>query len=259
MLVLITICCVPNLAFASESLESEKEIVEINEQTLQLTQNDRKNFEEFADKLALELQSSEEEDYDKIIQRAYQSGSNIIGTKAKSVIKKQLTNPSDDILLNTSKSFLEDNAKVYTTDEHNTFLITPLYVVHDKLDVSKEVEMSRTTTKSKFATNSKTAYGFLGNKLFDVTVECRFNYNGNRAWYKSDFDYYYTKGFLSIWQVSNWKGSREASGSSYKAKCSGNFHYGLEYEGNGLVIQDIYCRNTITCSKDGRIYKSTSW
>ncbi|MDD6906696.1 MAG: hypothetical protein PUI98_07670 [Finegoldia magna] len=78
MLVLITICCVPNLAFASESLESEKEIVEINEQTLQLTQNDRKNFEEFADKLALELQNSEEEDYDKIIQRAYRSGSNII-------------------------------------------------------------------------------------------------------------------------------------------------------------------------------------
>ena len=63
---------------------------------------------------------------------------------------------------------------------------------------------------------------------------------------------------LSVWQVSNWKGWKEASGTSYKAYCSGNFHWGIEYGGTGIVIQDYYCKNTLTCSKNGTITKSTT-
>ena len=117
---------------------------------------------------------------------------------------------------------------------------------------------SNTAACSELRPATAAAYGLVGNKLFTLTVECTFNYNGSSAWYKSGFDYYYTKGFLSIWQVSNWKGWKEASGSSYKAYCSGNFHFGLEYEGNGLVIQDFYCKNTLTCSKDGKITTSAT-
>ena len=259
VLAVTMICGLSNLVYSSDVLGASKTIVELNEDTLKITQYDINNFEEFANKLALDLSHAKEDEYDSIIQQAYQSGDNIIGLKAKNVIQKSLLNYFNDILLKTSKSLIEDNVKVVTTDEDNTFLITPMYVVHDKLEVPKEVVMSRAKTKEKFARNTKTAYGYLGNKLFDVTVECRFNYNGKKAWYKSDFDYYYSKGFLSIWQVSNWSGGHEASGTSYQAKCSGNFHYGLEYEGNGLVVQDIYCRNTITCSKNGNISKSVNW
>ena len=96
-------------------------------------------------------------------------------------------------------------------------------------------------------------------KIFSLTVECKFYYNGSKAWYKSGFDYYYTKGAITLWQVSNWKGWKEKSGTSYKAYCSGNFHWGVEYDGNGLVIQDIYCKNTVTCSKSGTITKSATY
>ena len=44
-----------------------------------------------------------------------------------------------------------------------------------------------------------------------------------------------------------------------KANCSGNFHFGVEYEGNGLIIQELYCKNSLTCTKDGSIIKNTDW
>lgn len=55
------------------------------------------------------------------------------------------------------------------------------------------------------------------------------------------------------------KGWREKSGTSYKAYCSGNFHIGLEYKGVGIIVQDLYCKNTITCNKKGSISKSSNW
>lgn len=163
--------------------------------------------------------------------------------------------------LKTSSAFRTDYEEVFTINDRTTLTVTPTYVVVSILDTRDNPDVAVNATKatsSKSGTCTKTYYGLVGNKLFTLTVECTFYYNGSSAWYKSGFDYYYTKGVLSIWQVSNWKGWKEASGTSYKAYCSGNFHFGLEYEGNGLVIQDFYCKNTLTCSKDGKITTSAT-
>ena len=124
VLAVTMICGLSNLVYSSDVLGASKTIVELNEDTLKITQYDINNFEEFANKLALDLSHAKEDEYDSIIQQAYQSGDNIIGLKAKNVIQKSLLNYSNDILLKTSKSLIEDNVKVVTTDEDNTFLIT---------------------------------------------------------------------------------------------------------------------------------------
>jgi len=61
-----------------------------------------------------------------------------------------------------------------------------------------------------------------------------------------------------LWQVSNWKYGTESveNGAYTRAYARGNFHYGLEYEGNGLVIQDIYEDVRVSVTKDGTVYKN---
>ena len=63
--------------------------------------------------------------------------------------------------------------------------------------------------------------------VFTVAVGTGFSYNGSNASYYGNFDSYYKRGTLSVWQVSNWQSGHEAAGTSYRAYASGNFHFGL--------------------------------
>ena len=236
--------------------------IELNEKTLDITKEDEKSFELFADDLASKLKNANKNDYERIIANAYSDGSNVIARKVKDKIKKVSTEDISKININTSKKLINDNSKSYNMGS-DSVIITPTYVVVDELVLDKDTilkaKAKKKKTKSVSATNKKSAYGLLGNRLFTISLKCTFNYNGSKAWYKSGYDHYYTRGTLSIWQVSNWKGWREKSGTSYKAYCSGNFHFGFEYKGVGMIVQDLYCKNTITCNKKGSISKSRNW
>ena len=197
---------------------------------------------------------------DKVIETFCESHSNPVFERINGVIAES-NRDGKGIYLKTTADFDKEYEKTFAIDDKRTLFITPTYIMLDVLTVdekSSDLSALKAGTSSASGTCSKTYYGTNGNKLFSLTVECSFYYNGSKAWYKSGFDYYYSKGSLSVWQVSNLKGWKEASGTSYKAYCSGNFHWGIEYGGTGLVIQDYYCKNTLTCSKNGTITKSTT-
>lgn len=250
-------------AFASTASDPSaadvgKEVaVTISEKTLGLTQADKDAYSAYGQALAERLSCCPAAEHDAVIKAFCTSNTNPVFDK---VLNEIQINKRDEkiIRLNLIPAFYEAYEEVYSIGNDKTLTITPTYIVLSDLETSDHtLELASPTkgTYSKWGICSETYYGLVGNKLFSLAVECTFYYNGQKAWYKSGFDYYYTKGFLSIWQVSNWKGWREKSGTSYKAYCAGNFHFGLEYEGNGLVIQDFYCKNTLTCSKDGKISK----
>lgn len=97
----------------------------------------------------------------------------------------------------------------------------------------------------------------LGQELYRITQEAQFTYNGSSVSVNYS-DGAYKRGTLSIWQVSDFEDSKESSitdGGVYYArvKSSANFHYGLEINGIGLVVQDNYCWVDARCSKSGTV------
>lgn len=102
----------------------------------------------------------------------------------------------------------------------------------------------------------KDYYSNIGVHIFTIAVGTGFSYNGQKASYYGNFTAYYKRGNLSIWQVDNWEKGHEPVGSSYQAFAQGNFHYGLEVSGVGIVFQDLYISHSVTCSKDGKISKN---
>lgn len=79
-----------------------------------------------------------------------------------------------------------------------------------------------------------------------------------KSWYDSGLVAKYERGFLSIWQVSNWTSGTEVveNGAYTRAYGRGNFHYGLEVQGTGLVIQDIFEDVRVSVTRDGTVYKN---
>lgn len=113
-----------------------------------------------------------------------------------------------------------------------------------------------TTSIKKYSFNY---YGVLGNVLWTITQEAQFTYTGNSASvvYSNG---YYKRGALSLWQVSNWKESKASSIKinnvwTKRVASSGNFHWGVEYQGNGLVIEDRYAAIGVQCTVKGKISK----
>ncbi|TCW33470.1 hypothetical protein EDC21_12128 [Thermohydrogenium kirishiense] len=113
--------------------------------------------------------------------------------------------------------------------------------------------------KYKFASNDRYYYGaVLGNLLFHVHIEANFGYDGSKAWYAGGLWGYYERGTLSAWQVSNWEtGTTVINNGEYcRAYARGNFHWGIEYEGNGLVVQDEYVDLRVSVTRNGDVWKN---
>lgn len=96
-----------------------------------------------------------------------------------------------------------------------------------------------------------------GQKIFTVSAIGTFNYNGSKCTLQNGSNNsYVTRGMLSIWQVSNRSVSGGSSGTSAFAKISANLHMGIEINGVGLVIQDLYVAHKVTVSKNGTVTRS---
>lgn len=145
-----------------------------------------------------------------------------------------------------------------------TFTNTPVYFIESTTeeDTPQSASDAEITAKkyknTKTYTHSYTAKNFLNMKLFTVKTKGYFQYNGSDVKPKLN-DAWYTKGFLSIWQVSNWQKSTYKKGSNYaEVYGRGNFHFGLEVNGYGLIVQDQYIKVYLTGNKKGSVYKKTS-
>jgi len=111
----------------------------------------------------------------------------------------------------------------------------------------------------KFASNDRYAYNIFGWPLFKIHIESNFGYNGIKAWYAGGLSGYYSR-YISggIWQVSNWQvGTTVINGGEYcRAYARGNFHFGIEYEGNGWIFQDVYEDVRVSVTRNGTVYRN---
>ncbi|MCY8318529.1 hypothetical protein MOC71_17750 [Bacillus vallismortis] len=169
------------------------------------------------------------------------------------------------------EKYIQSNVDIgqFTTHKLNenisvTFTNTPVYFIESTTEeetpqTSSDVEIAAAKYKNtKTYTHSYTAKNFLNMKLFTVKAKGYFQYNGSDVKPKLN-DAWYTKGFLSIWQVSNWQKSTYKKGSNYaEVYGRGNFHFGLEINGYGLVVQDQYIKVYLTGNKKGTVNKKTS-
>ncbi|KYC60876.1 hypothetical protein [Heyndrickxia coagulans] len=111
---------------------------------------------------------------------------------------------------------------------------------------------------TKTVTHRYTAKSWVGLTLFKLGVKGYFSYNGSKVKPHLN-DAWYTRGTLSIWQVSGWHKGTYTKGSNYaEVYGRGNFHYGFEVKGVGLVIQDKYFKVYLSSNAKGKVSKHTT-
>lgn len=158
--------------------------------------------------------------------------------------------------LNYSNQQIADNQIIKTIKTKNNYLIefynNGCFSIEN---LNSSINPKLQSNGAVWGQAYKDYYSWTGIHIFSVAVCSSFGYDGKKAYYNGNFDAYYERGFLSVWQVSNWNKWREPVGSNYRINASGNFHYGFEIDGVGIVIQDLYIKQSVTCDKYGNITK----
>lgn len=128
------------------------------------------------------------------------------------------------------------------------------------LPISNEALSPMATTSTVYTTTRYTAYaayGVLGQLLWDTYLSGYFAYDTNKNVTPTPYldRAYYVRGPVSLWQVSNWSTGGTRLLNSLTAYCyaRGNFHWGFEVEGVGIVVQDIALDLRLTCDKTGHV------
>lgn len=101
-------------------------------------------------------------------------------------------------------------------------------------------------------TSSVSEYNWLGWKLFTVRTQGYFGYDHKSVQpYHIDSWYVHNMPF-NLWQISNWEnGAHMISSSTAEVYGQGNFHYGFEYNGNSLTVQNYYVKVYLSCDQNG--------
>ena len=252
--------------------ESDQTIV-IESDDINLNKAEQESYTECMDNLADEIKDSKSTDYSAIIQEYVENNDCSAQQEIEQSIFETVSdssNNSENCQIELSEDVLDDYSESYVIDNTTSITVTPLYIEVTNIECLDDdstsedsligeilsyytTDVNAATTKTKKYAESKDYYSWVGLKSFTIGLSCNFYYNGKKAWYKSGLDGFYTRGILSIWQVSNWKVGKESDGTSYMAYCSGNFHYGFEYKGVGIVIQEKYIRHRMTCNKNGNV------
>lgn len=256
----------------TESVSNDDEYVKIENGDINISKNEKNEFKKLTQDVAKAILKDDSKKVSKTIKSATSNSKNsdaldTINDEIVSVVKSDCSNPEPNIIL--SEKFCDDFEYTYKSDD-TEIVMNPLYIEVTEFDESLQKEKERkmfsavtdligsevyaaSKTKSRICSEKKTYYSWAGLKIFTIGMDCNFYYNGKKAWYKSGFDAWYTRGALSVWQVSNWKKKKEQNGKSYTAWCAGNFHMGLEVKGVGVVLDDKYIKHKITCNKKGKI------
>jgi hypothetical protein len=268
----LVITTVPVHAESFLTISPATEQIQIDTESLDLDQGDLLEYEQYSDGLAAELRSAGVDSIGKIIKEYNLNNDCIVNEKVDLLIEEC----DSDVMKATIDGELKET---YRIDAQTTVTITPLYIAEEEfikgtpkdegyvpepiviadkiISFFIDSASAATATKSSGTVYAKRSiYNRFGVLSVSTHVQCNFYYNGSKAWYKSNFDGYYIRGFLTLWGCSQWDKWKEVNGTSYTATARGVFCWGVQYEGNGIIIDEAVCRAKITCSKDGVITKS---
>ena len=163
----------------------------------------------------------------------------------------QESSKEETINLDDENSITLDGIMIYANGA-NDVAVTPERAAKGAIDLNSSSRSTRSITPVKSYYHAVYAL-LLGQEIYRITQEAQFTYTGSSVSVNYS-DGYYERGFLSIWQVSDFEDSKESTiNGSAVVKSSANFHYGLEINGVGLVIQDNNCWVDVRCTKNGSV------
>lgn len=152
--------------------------------------------------------------------------------------------------LGIPKIVVIDNNQSISFNPDGTFSVSLLQESPQVQNIVNARATSSSTYRTKNYTHTVTRHGKLGNKLFSISVTGYFTGTKGKTPKAHLVNAHYTRGTLSVWQVSNWE--KGATGNTCYGR--GNFHYGFEYHGSGVIIQDRYENVKLWCTKDLKLY-----
>lgn len=122
-----------------------------------------------------------------------------------------------------------------------------------------DIEKNRASGTTPIVEYYVAQIGGTGLELWRLTQEAQFRYTGTSAEvnYK---DGYYKRGTLSMWQVSNWNPNQVTSLKNSdgdwtkEVRSTATFHWGVEFNGSGLVIEEKNAYAYARCTVYGRVY-----
>ncbi len=161
--------------------------------------------------------------------------------KNKLSLKTYQLNDGSNITFTNKGFFLIDNLEV------NNDTIQPIDIKSEMNSQSGGNSLSTLPLKS-----SVSEYNKFGWKLFTVCTEGYFEYDHKSVQpYHIDSWYVHNMPF-NLWQISNWEnGVHMISNNTSEVYGQGNFHYGFEYNGNGLIVQNYYVKVYLSCDQNG--------
>ncbi len=176
-----------------------------------------------------------------------------ISSKSQNYDAEILMSASDEetIYLDEENSITLDGIMIYV---HGADVVeaTPERIAKGAIDINENTRSATSVTSIRSFYHAVYAL-LLGQEIYRITQEAQFTYDGSTV-YANYADGYYERGFLSIWQVSDFEDSQESTYyGDARVKSSANFHYGLEINGIGLVIQDNNCWVDARCTKNGSV------
>ncbi|AKB74091.1 hypothetical protein MSLAZ_0830 [Methanosarcina lacustris Z-7289] len=168
------------------------------------------------------------------------------------ISKNNIINNDIDSEKNNSRTYqLKDESTITFTDL-NYFFISGIEEEANNKTVIKNVAAAKSYSYTPMITAYKHFYAISGLRIFSVYAKGYFGYDGDTVT-AYHYDSWYSRGFASIWQVSDWEegGYDYSIGTLSEVYGRGYFHYGIEIEGIGLVIQDLNVEVKTTCDEDG--------
>ncbi|HHP8973261.1 TPA: hypothetical protein ACSJPS_002770 [Listeria monocytogenes] len=119
-------------------------------------------------------------------------------------------------------------------------------------------EVIAASSKTKSASHSKTAYSWLGPKLFTAKIAAKFTYNGSTVTAQTT-ENYIKKSFVGgMWSCYDKKnGVQKPSSKKRTVYQQGMCSWGLAVKGYGWTVQEKYVRVNVECNQNGTISKSS--
>lgn len=148
---------------------------------------------------------------------------------------------------------LKDGRTITFSKDGLTFSISDYPVILKKalndaknanIESLNSVTASYVTHYTETYTSDHSWYSWIGLKLYSLYAKGYFKFTSDGKVVPYLQDAWYTRGLLSIWQVSDWAESTSTHDSGLRAEFygQGKFHFGIEIKGYGIVIQDKYSK-----------------
>ena len=152
---------------------------------------------------------------------------------------------------------LKDGSDITFTDQY-FFFVTSTTEENQSTTETDSLSSKTTLQYTPTITASQSFYNIFGTRLFTIYAKGYYRYQVSPATVETHFtDAWYSLGSPTVFQVTNWKegGINYLNTHTGEIYGSGQFHWGFEVQGVGLVLYNKYIKVYSTCDQFGNIHR----